>query len=80
MGGIVGGNVGGVVTGVAADLTRRSDLTYVVMLFCATPTLNMYQVRKRMMKCKRGKLEFRFEFERSGRRKEADWRGLENSV
>ena len=38
------GIVGGVVAGVAADLTRRSDLTCVVMLFCATPTLIMYQV------------------------------------
>ena len=40
----MGGIVGGVVAGVAADLTRRSDLTCVVMLFCATPTLIMYQV------------------------------------
>ena len=40
----VGGIVGGIVAGVAADFTGRSDVTCVVMLFCATPTLIMYQV------------------------------------
>ena len=42
----VGGILGGIVAGVAADLTGRSDGVCVGMLFAATPTLFLYQVRR----------------------------------